>query len=97
MQAIRPRHEVELAMQTDGTLITTGTVGAILAAICCATPLLAVLFGALGLTGWLAKADYVVIPALVICLGLVGVGFYRRRITAQACCDPVTPQQGSKS
>ncbi len=83
-------------MQADRTLITTGTVGAILAAICCATPLLAVLLGTLGLTAWLAKADYVVIPALVICLALVGIGFYRRRITAQAC-DPAAPQQGGKS
>lgn len=84
-------------MQGDRTLITTGTVGAVIAAICCATPLLAVLFGAFGLTAWLSKADYVVIPALLICLGLVAVGLHRRRIAAQACCDPVAPQQGRKS
>jgi len=41
------------------TLITTGIVGAVVAAVCCATPLLAIVFGALGLTAWLAKADYV--------------------------------------
>ena len=63
----------------DRTLITTGAVGAALAAVCCATPLLAVLFGAVGLTAWLAKADYVVIPAFVLCLGLVAFGLYRRR------------------
>jgi mercuric ion transport protein len=62
----------------DRTLITTGTVGAVLAAICCATPLLAVVLGAVGLAGWLAKADYLVIPALILCLGLVGFGLYRR-------------------
>ncbi len=84
-------------MQADRTLITTGAVGAVLAAICCATPLLAVVFGALGLAGWLAKADYILIPALLICLGLVGAGLYRRRVTAQACCDPAAPQQGKKS
>lgn len=81
-------------MQADRTLITTGAVGAILAAICCATPLLAVAFGALGLTAWLSKADYIVIPALLICLGLIGVGLYRRRVTASACCAPAAPQQG---
>lgn len=84
-------------MQADRTLITTGTVGAILAAICCATPLLAVLLGAIGLTAWVSKTDYVVIPALLICLGLVGIGIYRRRITTSACCVPATPKQGPKS
>lgn len=63
---------------TDRTLITTGAIGAVLAALCCATPLLVVTAGAIGLTGWLAHAGYVVIPALVICLGLLGVGLYRR-------------------
>jgi mercuric ion transport protein len=63
----------------DRTLITTGVVGAAIAAVCCATPLLAVLFGAVGLTAWLAKADYVVISALILCLGLIGFGLYRTR------------------
>ena len=64
----------------DRALITTGAVGAVVAAICCATPLLAILFGAVGLTAWLAKADYVLIPALILCLGLVLFGLYRRRV-----------------
>jgi mercuric ion transport protein len=63
----------------DRILITTGTLGALLAAICCATPLLVVLLGAVGLTAWAAKADYVLIPALVICVALIGLGLYRRR------------------
>ena len=50
----------------DRTLITTGAVGAVLAAVCCATPLLAVVLGAVGLAGWLPKADYVVIPVLIV-------------------------------
>ena len=63
----------------DRTLITTGSIGAIIAAICCATPILAVVLGAAGLTAWLAKADYVLIPILILCLGLLGLGLYRRR------------------
>jgi mercuric ion transport protein len=66
----------------DRTLITTGIVGGALAAICCATPLLAILFGAVGLTAWIAKADYVVIPALVLCVALIGFGLYRQRVSA---------------
>jgi mercuric ion transport protein len=65
-------------MENNRALIATGTVGAIIAALCCATPLLAVLFGALGLTVWLANADYVVLPALLICLGLVVFGLARQ-------------------
>jgi len=65
-------------MENNRALIATGTVGAIIAALCCATPLLAVLFGTLGLTAWLANADYIVIPALLICLGLVVFGFARK-------------------
>ena len=82
---------------SDRTLITTGAVGGTLAAICCATPILAVTLGAAGLTAWVAKADYVLVPALLICLALVGLGLYRRRSAAQACCDPASPKQSIKS
>jgi len=61
------------------TLITTGVIGAVLAAICCVTPLLVIVFGPVGLTAWLAKADYVLIPALILCLALIAFGLYRRR------------------
>jgi mercuric ion transport protein len=64
----------------DRTLIATGAAGAALAAVCCFTPPLAILFGAVGLTALLAKADYVLIPALILCLALIGFGLYRRRI-----------------
>lgn len=61
----------------DRALVTTGVVGGLVAAICCATPLLAIVFGVIGFTAWLAKADYILLPALIICLALVGVGPYR--------------------
>ena len=51
---------------TDRLLITTGAIDAVLASICCATPLLAVVLGSIGLTAWLAKADYVVMPVLFL-------------------------------
>ena len=47
---------------TDRSLMTTGAI----AAICCATPLLAVVVGSIGLTAWLAKADYIVREGAVI-------------------------------
>ena len=63
----------------DRTLMRTGVVGAIVAAICCATPLLAVVFGTVSLSAWAAKADYIAILALVLCLGLVGWALIRRQ------------------
>jgi mercuric ion transport protein len=67
---------------TDRSLITTGAIGAVLAAICCATPLHAVVLGGIGLTAWLAKADYVVMPVLFLGVVLVGFGLYRRHTAA---------------
>jgi len=67
----------------DQSLIATGAIGALLAAVCCATPLLAVLLGAIGLTAWVAKADYVLIPVLFLCLALLGLGLYRRRLSRE--------------
>jgi mercuric ion transport protein len=82
-------------MRSDRALITTGVIGGAIAAVCCATPLLAIVLAALGLTAWLARADFVLIPALLVCLGLVGIGLYRRRATAQACRDPAAPGKAS--
>jgi mercuric ion transport protein len=65
----------------DRNLIAAGVVGAVLAAICCAAPFLAVVLGAFGLTAWLAKAAYAVMPALLVCLGLVAYRLNRRHTT----------------
>ena len=61
----------------DRSLIATGAIAGLVAAICCATPLLAVVLGAIGLAGWAAKADYILIPAFILCLAVVGLGLYR--------------------
>jgi mercuric ion transport protein len=60
-------------------LLRTGVLGAIVAGLCCGTPLLAVVLGALGLPAWLAYADYVLLPALIIFLVAAGYGAYRLR------------------
>ena len=67
----------------DRALIATGAIGGILAAVCCATPLLAFALAAVGLGAWLAKADYVLIPILVVCLALLGLGL---GVTPVAVC-----------
>jgi len=64
----------------DDTLIGAGLTGAVIAAVCCATPLLAIVFGAVGLTALAAKADYVMIPALILFLGFAGLGLHRKHL-----------------
>jgi mercuric ion transport protein len=69
----------------DATLIRTGAVGAIIAAVCCATPVLVIGLGAIGLAAVAAYLDYVLLPALAVCLGLIGYGLYLRRHAAAGC------------
>lgn len=52
----------------DLTLLKTGSIGTIVAGICCFTPSLVALLGALGLSAWLAWLDYVLLPAFVFFL-----------------------------
>ncbi len=73
----------------DRTIILTGAFGAVVAALCCATPLLVLALGAVGLSAWAVKADYVLIPALLACLALAGFGVYRKR-RADSCAIPAT-------
>jgi mercuric ion transport protein len=80
----------------DRALITSGAVGAVLAAICCAAPLLAVTLATAGLTAWLANGAYVLIPVLLICLAVIGLRF-RRRHTAAACSNPAASGKVRKS
>lgn len=70
----------------DATLIKTGTIGAVIAAICCATPVLVIALGAVGLSALTGYLDYVLLPILALCIGVLGYGLYKRRQTAAACC-----------
>lgn len=56
----------------------TGAIGTVVAALCCFTPVLVVLFGAIGLSAWLGWIDYVLFPALFASLGLLAHAFYLR-------------------
>lgn len=77
------------------SLIATGGIAALLAAICCATPILAIILGAIGLTAWIANADYIVLAMLVLGIGLTGLGLYRRHVggnCATAATNPPNPK-----
>ncbi len=75
-----------------GKLFGVGVVGTVVAAICCTTPALAILLGALGLSAWLAWSDYVVIPALLMFLAIMVFGLIQWRQSGPGRrCDVPTP------
>ncbi len=63
----------------DRTMIKTGVIGTVVMAVCCFTPLLVVVLGAVGLSAWLGWLDYVLLPALAISMGVLVYGLYRHR------------------
>ena len=63
---------------SDKKQMKTGIIGTVVAALCCFTPVLVVLFGAIGLSAWLGWIDYVLFPALFASLGLVAHALYLR-------------------
>jgi len=75
-------------MDPNTKLIGTGVAGALGSMLCCVTPVLVVLLGALGLTAWVAKLDYVLIPMFVASIGLVIFAVVRRK----RACPAKTPQ-----
>ena len=65
----------------DATLIRTGIIGAVVAALCCFTPVLVVLLGAVGLSALTGYLDAVIMPALAFFVGLTVFAVYRRNQT----------------
>ena len=63
----------------NGTLLRVGVIGSVVTALCCFTPLLVVLLGAVGLSAVLGWLDYVLLPALIVFLGIIAVALYRKR------------------
>jgi mercuric ion transport protein len=56
-------------------------------AVCCFTPALVLLLGALGLSSWLGWIDYVLLPGLAFFAALTvyaAVRLYRRRCAGRA-------------
>ena len=67
------------ADKTDRRLFATGIVGTVIAALCCFTPILAVLFGLVGLSAVLGWLDLVLLPALAFFVGLTMYAVWLRQ------------------
>jgi len=60
-------------------LFTTGILGTGVMAICCFTPALVILLGAVGLSAWLSWLDYLLLPLLIFFIGLTIYALLRQR------------------
>ena len=49
----------------NNKLLATGVIGTVIAALCCFTPVLVVLFGAVGPSAFVGLLDYVLLPTLL--------------------------------
>jgi mercuric ion transport protein len=64
---------------TNDRLLRVGIIGAIIAALCCFTPLLVILLAAVGLSALVGWLDYVLFPALAVFLAITAYAIWRKR------------------
>ena len=62
-----------------------GIIWAVVAAVCCITPLLVILVPAVGLSAVVGYLDYVLFPALGLFVVLAVVGWVQRRRCQREC------------
>ncbi|MCZ6578602.1 MAG: mercury resistance system transport protein MerF [Gammaproteobacteria bacterium] len=67
-------------MKTDNPL-RTGIIGTAIVARCCFTPVLVILFGAVGLAAVVGYLDYVLFPALAFFVALTIYALWQRQQT----------------
>jgi mercuric ion transport protein len=80
----------------DRTLLRVGVAGTALAVVCCVTPAMVLLLGAVGLSAWLGWLDYVLLPPMLGFAGLTVYGLYRRR-QARACSASGQPDHAKEA
>ena len=73
-------------MANPKNLLRVSVIGTVLVALCCFTPVLVILLGAVGLVALTSYLDYVLLPALVFFIGLTCYAVWRKK-KHDACCD----------
>ena len=61
----------------DKQLLRVGVAGAVVAALCCFTPLLVGVLGAAGLSALVGGLDYVLLPALALFIAVTVYALFR--------------------
>jgi len=60
-------------------LLRVGVIGTMIAALCCFTPILVILFATIGLSWAVGYLDYLLLPAMVVFMVLIMVALWRRQ------------------
>ena len=73
--------ELETSSKKNDRLLKYGLIGTVLVALCCFTPILVILLGAVGLSALLGWLDMVLLPALAVFIGITLYALWRRQRT----------------
>ncbi|MBF2017280.1 MAG: mercury resistance system transport protein MerF [Rivularia sp. T60_A2020_040] len=69
------------------TALIASLTGTVVVALCCFTPILVVLLGAVGLSAIVGYLDYVLLPVLGILVALTLLSYFRyRKSNRKNCC-----------
>ena len=72
---------------SSNALLKTGFIGTIIVALCCFTPILVILFGAVGLAAAVGYLDIVLFPALGLFILLTIYALWRKRRARAGLAD----------
>jgi len=72
-------------MRNPKTLLRVSVIGTVLIALCCFTPILVILFSAVGLAALTGYLDFVLLPTLVFFIGLTTYALWRHK-KQDSCC-----------
>lgn len=78
---------------SDRGLLQIGIFGTAIAALCCFTPVLVVLLGAVGLSAAVGWLDYVLLPALALFVGITLYAVVRRQRASS--CESTEARKGT--
>lgn len=73
-------------MRNPKTLLRASLIGTVIVALCCFTPILVILLGAVGLAALTGYLDYVLLPALAIFICLTVYALWRKK-QYDVCCE----------
>jgi mercuric ion transport protein len=71
----------ETSPDKNDRLLKYGLIGTVIVALCCFTPILVILLGAVGLSALLGWLDIVLLPALAVFVGITLYALWRRQRT----------------
>ena len=74
-------NQPETPSDKNDRLLKYGLIGTVVAALCCFTPILVILMGAVGLSALLGWLDIVLLPALAVFIGITLYALWRRQRT----------------